>query len=1063
MARQARTDVEALRAGFQRPPAEYGPLPWWLWTGDLDCEELAWQVQEMRNKGVRQFFIMAYGAQQVDYLSEEWFDRIGFVIERAKALGMRVWIYDEWDWPSAIAGGKVTQRKEFRQRVLLELEERGRGPGSITLDLKLGELKDGRVARILAAPVREGKPDASGSMDVTRKVRLAGGRAVWEAPAGEWILMGLVSFTPAGQAIHGHATDVLNPEAVKYFLQVTHEEYFKRFGKEFGSALPGFFMDECFYLYTQVGDVRTMSTPAVPWTDTLESGLARHGVEDPERYWWAVFHDIGEETLALRARFWNGLSAVYAESLYGVIGRWCEEHGVVLTGHANEAGSPYSMLAIGGTHFPMMAKMQIPGIDWLGGPNLKRRTGSKGLRYVAKLSSSVAHHIGQKRCFAEAPNPLGWTATGSQIKRTTDWLASGGINMFNPAGAMYTNSMHAHSAGPFGYQWPHWGEMGTYFEYVHRLSYLMSQGCHACDVAVYYPMLSACAHFDPKQNPLRRGTVSPEGAFLDDGINAVAYALLEHQVDFDFVYDEALREARVDDGKLLMGDDTYSVLILPPCQFIAADVLLKLKEFVAGGGRVIGMGMLPTRALAITGAAPADDRACRADLEGIFGLDPMTTVGAAQSGGQGDIIRKGNAAFLRVGARAPGEEAEALLLQALDEGLDRDVRVKALEGSAAGLSYNHRQAGDTHAYFFANPGEDAFRAEISLRQVGRAEHWDVETGECRPLAGARSENGRLVFERAFHPGDSLAVVVAPGEAPVATVKVPEAPAKSRSLALPETWGFRIEQDNTFPLPRLMVTSNTLRNVQRYEASFEVESVPGRVALMVDAFDDRGVAPGADYYTTVFINGTEVGPLVFNRTIDHRLREADITAHVRPGLNEVVFQGGSSPYIARPLLASLKLIGHFKLLDAHVEATGSGASAYDARTVRFEKEVRGRLARIGPGEVLTLGSWADQGYPFYSGPGVYTQDVDLAAGFLSAEDVLLKLTDVRDSVALRVNGARVGARLWPLFEFAVGRFLKPGTNRIELKVMNSMSNMMQARQLPSGLLGPVVLEARGGTR
>ncbi|MBI3947706.1 MAG: hypothetical protein HY321_17430, partial [Armatimonadetes bacterium] len=162
MAKLMSTDAEALRAAFQNPPAEYGSIPWWLWTGDLAYEELEWQLRDMRDKGVRQVFIFAYGAQQVDYLSEEWFDRVGFVIEQAKALGMRVWIYDEWDWPSAIAGGKVTQRKEFRQRTLLEFAERGHGPGSITLDLKLGELKDGRVARILAAPVREGKPDVSG-------------------------------------------------------------------------------------------------------------------------------------------------------------------------------------------------------------------------------------------------------------------------------------------------------------------------------------------------------------------------------------------------------------------------------------------------------------------------------------------------------------------------------------------------------------------------------------------------------------------------------------------------------------------------------------------------------------------------------------------------------------------------------------------------------------------------------------------------------------------------------------------------------------------------------------
>ncbi|MBI3946786.1 MAG: hypothetical protein HY321_12760 [Armatimonadetes bacterium] len=1057
MAIVTHTDVEALRAGFGDPPAEYGSIPWWLWTGDLTLDELDWQMREMRAKGVRQFFIFAYGPQPHGYLTEAWFDRVGFVLDRAKALGMRAWIYDEWDWPSAIAGGKVTERKEYRQRVLLGFEERVEGPKGVALDLTLGRLCDSRAERILAAPLRDGKPDLSRSVDLTGKVRIEEGRALWEAPAGEWILMGLVSYTPVGQAIHGHATDVLNPEAVRYFIQVTHEEYLRRFGQHFGGVLPGFFMDECFFMAMGNGDLRNIHAPAVPWTARLEEDLARFGLEDSGRYWWAIFHDVGEESTVTRARFWNALSTLFADSLYGELSRWCEAHGVLLTGHGCEGASPYHMLPSTGAHFPQMAQMQIPGIDWLGTPNLRR--GGRNMRYVAKLASSVAHHIGQKRCFAEAPNPLSWTARCADIKRTTDWLAAGGINMFNPCGAIYTISMHAHSPGPFGYQWPYWEEMPRYFDYVHRLSYLMSQGRHACDVALYYPMLSAGAHLGPSRNPRRDGRISAEGVFLEKGLNNAAFAFLENQVDFDFVYDEALRQAKVGDGKLLIGDDAYSVLVLPPSQLIASDILLKLKEFAAGGGRIIALGMLPTQALDIVGATGMDGERCRAELQAIFGLDPAETASAAVGGGEGDILRKGNAAFLRVGGDAPEERVDSLLLQALDEGLARDVRARTLDGSAMDLSYNHRQVGDTHVYFFANLGDQRFRVELSLRETGCAEYWDIETGECHPLEGARIAGGRLVFERAFGHCDSFAVVVRPGELPAPGGGRVSTGAATAPLVLAETWKFSIERDNTFPLPCLTVRSNSLRNVQRYEASFEVESVPARVALLVDAFDDRGVAPGVDCYHAVLINGTEVGALVPNQSFDHRMREADITAHVRPGLNQVVFQVAANPYIAQPLLASLRLIGEFKILECQVDAVGRGDSAYDAHGVRFEREITGRLAKIDAEETIQVGSWAEQGYPFYSGAGVYTQDVDLAPEFLRAGDVLLKLDGMRDIVALRVNGVRVGARLWPPFEFAIGKYLKPGVNRIEIKVLNAMVNMMQANPVPAGLLGPVALEPR----
>ena len=38
--------------------------------------------------------------------------------------------------------------------------------------------------------------------------------------------------------------DSLNPEAIRYFLDVTHEEYKKAVGEEFGKTIPSIFTDE---------------------------------------------------------------------------------------------------------------------------------------------------------------------------------------------------------------------------------------------------------------------------------------------------------------------------------------------------------------------------------------------------------------------------------------------------------------------------------------------------------------------------------------------------------------------------------------------------------------------------------------------------------------------------------------------------------------------------------------------------------------------------------------------------------------------------------------------------
>jgi len=55
----------------------------------------------------------------VDYLSEVYWERIGFIVEKARELGMQAWLYDEYNWPSGAVGGRLLRdHPEYRQRYL---------------------------------------------------------------------------------------------------------------------------------------------------------------------------------------------------------------------------------------------------------------------------------------------------------------------------------------------------------------------------------------------------------------------------------------------------------------------------------------------------------------------------------------------------------------------------------------------------------------------------------------------------------------------------------------------------------------------------------------------------------------------------------------------------------------------------------------------------------------------------------------------------------------------------------------------------------------------------------
>ncbi len=129
---------------------------------------------------------------------------------------------------------------------------------------------------------------------------------------------------------------------------------------------------------------------------------------------------------------------------------------------------------------------------------------------------------------------------------------------------------------------------------------------------------------------------------------------------------------------------------------------------------------------------------------------------------------------------------------------------------------------------------------------------------------------------------------------------------------------------------------------------------------------------------------------------------------------------------------------------------------------------------------SLRSWSDSedtGVKYFSGHGTYSKTIDApAAWFAPGAELWLDLGDVKNLAEVTVNGTSLGI-LWKApFRVNVANVLKPGTNKLEVKVTNLWVNRLIGDQqpgalqkytftthnpykansplLPSGLLGPV---------
>ena len=178
--------------------------PFWSWNDKLEKNELEKQIELMKQNGIEGFFMHARGGLRTEYMSDEWFNMVEVCLDKADELGMQAWAYDENGWPSGFAGGIVPSKcVEFQQK-----------------HIKCQEFDGGTLPENIIAVFRR-----NGNVFQRKEI----------PEKGDYIFCLI---------INPYYTDVFNKDAIREFIDATHEKYYKRFGNRFGTSLKGFFTDE---------------------------------------------------------------------------------------------------------------------------------------------------------------------------------------------------------------------------------------------------------------------------------------------------------------------------------------------------------------------------------------------------------------------------------------------------------------------------------------------------------------------------------------------------------------------------------------------------------------------------------------------------------------------------------------------------------------------------------------------------------------------------------------------------------------------------------------------------
>ena len=206
--------IESLRGRFAAAPKGAGTTVLWWLNGKHTKEEIREQLLNLRDKdgfgGVAPLPMLRKSAPtEPAYLSDEYFEMYGCILDTAKELGMTVVFYDDNDFPSGRAG---TLMAKTYPDDLLKYLARGiatvTGPATAQINVPKGTLMS-VVAKNLDTGESRVVTSEAHHMQEAKTSSVS-----WGTPAGRWNVQAFVCATAPKKFL----VDYLDPEAVKKFM-----------------------------------------------------------------------------------------------------------------------------------------------------------------------------------------------------------------------------------------------------------------------------------------------------------------------------------------------------------------------------------------------------------------------------------------------------------------------------------------------------------------------------------------------------------------------------------------------------------------------------------------------------------------------------------------------------------------------------------------------------------------------------------------------------------------------------------------------------------------------------
>jgi hypothetical protein len=637
-------------------------------------------------------------------------------------------------------------------------------------------------------------------------------------------------------------------------------------------------------------------------------------------------------------------------------------------------------------------------------------------RAVRELAS-VANQLGKKRVLSETYGGCGWDLSFNDMKRLGDWEFALGVNfMCQHLVDMSIKGARKYDYPPsFSYQEPWWNQYKYMNGYFTRLSYALSSGEQRNPVLVIEPTNTTWMY-------AARGKVMDYLVALGQSFHLFIHQLEKLQVEYDLGSEAIIgNHGSVAGNKFTVGNRDYKVVVLPKeCETLDAKTVSLLEEYLKQGGKVLCFG------------------------------------NPAMIGGSEDPE-----AYEKLKANTGWTQVEDFIDSSIPNSLFFEGWKVLQNDTASGKFYHQRRIlPDGQLLFIVNSDKEGKARETIELKGKMAVKFDPFAGGSTEFPSTITATG-LQLDIELHPSESILLYILDEEKGgfsenksrgILTKVEPDSPLKIKPedknvLAIDfcdlkltgaehkdihvieaarmvyQAHGF--EAGNPWNT-KVQFRSETLKQNSFASGTGFTASYTFEIEDEVDYSAFEAVIEGKDPAPKVILNGQLVQPTECGWWTDHSFLTYSIGKVLKSGTNRIDLI--TDPMNVFVEIEPVYILGNFQLKSSDKGFTIAAPSN------------------------MELGSWKEQGWPFYARSVDYSENFEI----IESGNYYLSLQRWKGTVAeVLVNGESAGIIFVEPYKLDISSKLKKGMNSVTVRITGSNRNLFGPfhGRLPVGLASP----------